>query len=254
MQPSHQKIRHAIATLGRTRLVALITLTATVLAVLDVYLVSIAFNLQTNSDAYLRATIIPLLITPFLSWYLVGVFMSLDRLERQMSILATYDELTGLLNRRAFLKKGQHLHSTAIQSKQDYSVISIDLDFFKKINDDHGHAAGDSVLIQFSDLCKDLVRKQDIVSRFGGEEFIFFLPETSSDEALIFTQTLREKIKSEKTTHQDLEIEYTVSVGIAVRSHADIDTLEEIIQKSDKALYAAKRSGRDKAVIHPLTT
>ena len=143
-------MRHTILKLGRIKLVFIITAIAIFLAITtDAVIAEILHHNLNPREDFLRAAIIPLLITPFISWYLIGLLFELDKLEKEMTLLATYDELTGLLNRRSFYNLGNALHKYSIRNKQNYSVLSIDLDYFKKINDEFGHAAGDAVIWRY---------------------------------------------------------------------------------------------------------
>jgi len=202
------------------------------------------------SEDLLRAAIIPLLIAPFISWYLVGLLFELDHLEQKMSLLATYDDLTGLLNRRAFFDSCEVLHKYSIRNKQNYSLLSVDIDHFKKINDQYGHAAGDEVLKSFGQVSRELSRKSDVVGRLGGEEFVFLLANTNLKQAREFAQRLSEEIKEAKVNSEHTRVEYTISVGIAVNQCIDDSPLEETLKHSDKALYTAKNNGRDRAAVY----
>ena len=244
-------MRHTILRFGRIKLVLIITVIAVLMAMAtDTLLARILHHEFIVSEDLLRAAIIPLLIAPFISWYLVGLLFELDHLEQKMSLLATYDDLTGLLNRRAFFNSCEVLHNYSIRNKQNYSLLSVDIDYFKKINDKYGHATGDDVLKSFGQVSRELSRKSDVVGRLGGEEFVFLLANTNLKQANDFAHRLIEEVKATKVFSEDARIEYTISVGIAVNLCNDNSLLEETLKHSDKALYDAKNNGRNQVVVY----
>lgn len=244
-------MRHATLKFGRIKLVLIITVIAVLLAMTtDILLAKILNHEIIVSEALLRAAIIPLLIAPFISWYLVGLLFELDHLEQKMSLLATYDDLTGLLNRRAFFDSCNVLHEYSMRNRQNYSLLSVDIDFFKKINDQYGHASGDEVLKSFGRVTSELSRKSDVAGRLGGEEFVFFLANTNLNQARDFAHRLSEEIKLTKVENENDPIAYTVSIGIAINRCDEDSSLEETLKRSDKALYTAKNNGRNQVVIY----
>ena len=158
--------------------------------------------------------------------------------------LARKDELTGLNNRRAFFDQGNHIFKQAIRFKHPISVIMMDIDHFKNINDNHGHSVGDKVLIVIADLLQSMIREIDVVARIGGEEFAFVLPETDIDEATNLAERLRLEIEKTIVEHNETTLNITASFGI-VSSPAKNETLESMLTKSDDALYIAKKKGRN---------
>jgi len=162
--------------------------------------------------------------------------------------LASVDYLTNTYNRRYFYEIGENEFNKAIRYNHPFSIILFDIDYFKKINDTHGHDIGDKVLIQIADICKQLVRKTDLLARYGGEEFIAFLPETSGDQALTLAERLRSKIELHKF-EPDSITQITISIGISKFETFTNQTLDSIIKKADEALYLAKNRGRNCVVI-----
>jgi diguanylate cyclase (GGDEF)-like protein len=160
---------------------------------------------------------------------------------------ATHDFLTGLYNRKKFLDILSIEIKRTKRYKNPLSLIMFDIDFFKKINDTYGHDMGDEVLKIISSSTKILIREQDSAVRWGGEEFIILLPETTIDEAEIVARKLNQKIK-------DLEIEnlpqkVTVSVGVTCYKDKDNGNIDKTLKRVDEALYIAKDTGRDKVVV-----
>lgn len=159
--------------------------------------------------------------------------------------LAQLDPLTGLNNRRAFYDKTEPLWSTALRKGRDASVILIDIDMFKQINDTHGHAHGDEALIAIATTLLKLIRQGDVLARWGGEEFVVFLPETNIQEAIALAERLRTAIASTRAHHATGETAITASFGVASKEghHATLDTL---ISSADSYLYQSKQQGRNR--------
>ncbi len=155
------------------------------------------------------------------------------------------DPLTGILNRRAILEELSQRMNHHLYDFEHLSILMLDIDFFKKINDNYGHIVGDKVLIKVSEIISQLIRGFDTVGRFGGEEFLVILPNTNSENAYKAAERIRKKI--EETEFDDIE-HLTVSIGFT--SYAD-ESIESLINKADQNLYEAKRTGRNKVVGNP---
>ena len=170
--------------------------------------------------------------------------------EKELELLASTDPLTKLYNRRYFAKVSAHILDLAKRHKKDLSIIMMDLDKFKKINDIYGHKAGDDVLVIFADTLKDHTRKSDVICRFGGEEFLVLLPETNIDGATMIAQKIREVIedlivKIDKKT----ELKFTVSIGVSQVEVEKEENIEASINRADDALYMAKENGRNRVEV-----
>jgi diguanylate cyclase (GGDEF)-like protein len=164
------------------------------------------------------------------------------RLEYQ----ATHDFLTGLYNRQKFFD----ILSTEVKRTRRYknplSLIMFDIDFFKKINDNYGHDIGDEVLKLISETVQRLVREQDSVVRWGGEEFIILLPETNINGSETVAKKLNKTIK--KIKEKDLP-SITISLGVTTYRDTDDGNINKTLKRVDEALYIAKDTGRDKVVV-----
>jgi two-component system cell cycle response regulator len=166
---------------------------------------------------------------------------------RRLEALATTDPLTRVLNRRALLDRLNAEVDRARRFNGVLSLLVLDVDHFKPINDTYGHLAGDSVLRQLGALLDDAVRKVDIVARYGGEEFVMLLPETSREGGILFAERLRERIAA-KPFDVGLEnpVHLTVSIGIASFPSPRVTTTEDLFARADEALYRAKSGGRNR--------
>jgi diguanylate cyclase (GGDEF)-like protein len=169
------------------------------------------------------------------------------RTEAKLRELATRDTLTGLANRRHLLDVAQQEIDRAIQTGQPVSVVVADIDDFKRINDGHGHDAGDQVLIHASRLFRDICRPLDTVARWGGEEFLFLLPSTDERGARELAERVREHAAATRVTHGGACFAFSISMGVATL--AESETLESAIGRADSALYRSKVEGRDRVTV-----
>jgi diguanylate cyclase (GGDEF)-like protein len=174
---------------------------------------------------------------------LAGIAM--DELELRQQ--ATFDSLTGTLCRRAFKEEGERAASLARRHNHALSAIVFDLDHFKSINDCHGHAAGDQVLISVANLCRQVLRKGDSFGRLGGEEFGVFLPHTDNSGALRVANKIRQEIARLRTSFAPDET-VTASFGIASMLPGS-EGVDRLLQDADVALYKAKSDGRNACVV-----
>ncbi len=163
---------------------------------------------------------------------------------------ASIDELTGLNNRRAFFDMGHRIFNQARRFKHDVSVIMIDIDHFKNINDHYGHSVGDDVLKIVAEQMKSSIREVDIMARIGGEEFALILPETGAEQAQHLAERIRLQLFEQKIQHKDKAFSVTASFGISSCIVND-ETLETMLTKADDALYIAKKKGRNQVKVCP---
>lgn len=164
---------------------------------------------------------------------------------REMSIT---DYLTGLFNRRHFMETATNELRRSQRYKHNMALMMFDLDFFKKINDTHGHQVGDQVLVEFAKLLRQTFRTTDVLARYGGEEFIAVFPQANADEAKIAAEKLRARVK-ETTVASIAAGQWSCSIGIASYPEIEVETVEALIEHADAALYRAKEGGRDRAEI-----
>jgi diguanylate cyclase (GGDEF)-like protein len=172
----------------------------------------------------------------------------LEETNEQLKTLSKTDELTGCYNRREMLLKLRMIRRQMERGQSSFALMMLDLDFFKKINDNHGHTEGDYVLKQFAHLLMENARFDDVVARYGGEEFILILPTTDSTKVMIAADRIHENMKKIRTKAGEV----TVSIGIFV-AHYDLNISDsDIISLADKALYASKDAGRNQTTLHPI--
>ncbi len=170
----------------------------------------------------------------------------MKHLMQQLQDLATQDGLTGVFNRRYFSELASREISRAIRYHDSISLIMLDLDDFKKINDTYGHAAGDAVLISIAKLCYGAIRITDIFGRHGGEEFVIFLPETNFQSAMALAERIRFTIEQARIVYQDHSITISASFGVVGVDAPGKITLDDMLLYADKSVYEAKEKGRNR--------
>ena len=172
-----------------------------------------------------------------------------DRIAERMERLATVDELTGALVRRAFTVEAQLLLKRAARSESRLSIAILDIDSFKAINDEYGHAAGDAALRQFASLVSQGLRRGDVFGRLGGEEFALLFPSTRQEDAFLMVDTLRMTVAASPFPVPGGEATCTFSAGVG--EHCNDESLANLIARADSALYSAKAMGRNRIVVAP---
>jgi two-component system cell cycle response regulator len=167
--------------------------------------------------------------------------------QRQMFESASRDALTQLYNKRFFLEQLESEFAFAIRHASDLSLLMFDIDHFKLINDTYGHLAGDYVLAELSRLVTPAIRVEDTFARYGGEEFVV-LSRNNAETAAVVGERLRCTIAEHGFVHEDKILQVTVSLGIESLPNPDVTVSEEFIAGADRALYEAKRAGRNRLV------
>jgi diguanylate cyclase (GGDEF)-like protein len=167
---------------------------------------------------------------------------------RQLEKISTTDALTGLANRRYLLENFNVECERAKRYGHYFSILLIDVDFFKKVNDTYGHICGDMVLRQTADILRKTVRSTDFVARYGGEEFLVLLPETDNKQTRVIAEKLRHEVELHRIIFEEKSLSITISIGIA--TYPDIDSCDsvQLLKAADLALYDAKRNGRNRVV------
>jgi diguanylate cyclase (GGDEF)-like protein len=178
-----------------------------------------------------------------------GVAMENVGLHEEAQRLSLTDGLTGTFNRRYFQMQFRQVLATAQRFERPFSVLMMDLDHFKLVNDNYGHQRGDAVLIEFVQRTTRLLREVDTFARYGGEEFIGLLAETDTQGALTTAEKIREAIKAEPYgSRGEAPIELTVSIGIATYGEHG-ESYNDLVEAADRALYRAKQAGRDRVAV-----
>lgn len=171
-----------------------------------------------------------------------------ERFDQQLTELANTDPLTGLLNRRLLLKEMSRRMDEARRYGSALSVMMLDIDRFKRVNDRHGHLAGDRVLREVAGVIKSCARRTDYVGRYGGEEFLLVCPNTDADEAAILSERIRSSVEGLGEPELRIPRKITVSIGVAEMTYAELES-KELLASADRGLYRAKKAGRNQVAI-----
>ena len=179
---------------------------------------------------------------------------SIDRLSQAQKVLeqlAITDPLTGLYNRRYFEERMRETFSLIGRQKVSIHILMFDLDHFKQVNDRYGHSVGDAVLVHFSEILRRCVRRHDVISRFGGEEFIVAMLNIPLEQAERAAERIRREIESLPYKAGPETIRVTTSVGMATmpENFSETPTLQSLLKAADEALYSAKKQGRNRIVL-----
>jgi diguanylate cyclase len=170
--------------------------------------------------------------------------------EQKLVQMAKIDGLTGIYNRRYLDSRLTEELERSRRHGNPLSILMLDIDHFKMINDSHGHICGDYALRKISVLLQETVRSSDILGRYGGEEFCCVLPETAFEQAIVLAERCREQIAAKPLVCEDHQARITISIGVTAQ-HRD-DTLDSIIKRADDALYQAKHTGRNRVCSTPV--
>ncbi|MBN2645526.1 MAG: diguanylate cyclase [Desulfuromonadaceae bacterium] len=175
---------------------------------------------------------------------------NLKRSNRLLLNLSSTDSLTRLYNRRMLIRTLNKEFDRSLRSHTSLSLLMLDIDFFKRINDSFGHLNGDHVLVTVAGLLRKHLRPYDVATRYGGEEFALVLPDTDGDQARLVAERLRQAVEQQTWPGEMCTIQITVSIGIASIPAADINNIDELLQRADDALYQAKEQGRNRVCHH----
>lgn len=231
-------VMHCIFPLALTEGLGLATLTITLLSLGELFRGTL-FSVRGLVDLWLMLLIMG-----------VAVWAQLSQLHMQLRLFneATIDPLTGLLNRRTLMKQLSHVQQQSLRTGRPVSLMMMDLDHFKQINDRYGHQGGDRVLELFAQILRQEVRSSDYVSRFGGEEFLVLLTDARQQDALLLAERILNGCRSNVVALEDCrEIRFAVSIGVAQLDGAA--SVETCLSRADAALYQAKAQGRDRVVL-----
>ena len=184
--------------------------------------------------------------------FILWSFLDVDkevRYREELKLLASTDPMTKLLNRRFFAEMADTMIELARREELDVSLLMLDIDKFKNVNDTYGHQVGDEVIVLFAQTIQKMTRMSDVLCRWGGEEFVVLLPKTHREGALVIAEKIREAVASLRINIEGSSaLKFTVSIGVSQMNFLNDESLESTIQRADKALYRAKESGRNRVV------
>ena len=206
-----------------------------------------------STRSLLLATLLPVPIAGLGAGITLRLIVALDQARSRAEQLALTDALTGVRNRRWFMTQAALEFERATRHGRALALVLIDVDHFKRVNDEHGHQTGDRLLVEIAQTCAATLRRTDLLARFGGEEFIVLLPETGQREAVRLAERMRQAVQAGlRDPQHPLQVPVTISLGVVAMSAAT-PTLYALIRATDQALYDAKRAGRDRVHTLPLS-
>ena len=182
------------------------------------------------------------------AFFLGYALLSHRRHRAELIRLAERDDLTGLLNRRAIVRKAVEFLTRARESKGTLIIGLIDLDHFKSINDRFGHAVGDQLLQRFAAALRTSMHTREVFGRYGGEEFLVLFPDSSLDQARQSAERLRGALRDQRMRVDDQDVSVTLSLGLASYEAGDV-LFDQVARRADIALYVAKTQGRDRVEV-----
>lgn len=173
----------------------------------------------------------------------------IQSLNKQLEQISRIDGLTGVYNRRYWEEQFSLEHKRIVRNNGPASVLMLDIDHFKKVNDTYGHPAGDYIIKTLAKIIKRSIRETDICGRYGGEEFVILLPETTADNAAVVGERIRQSCESYTANYEGSDIRFTVSLGIAEFQKTFKDHMVWL-EKADQALYSSKEQGRNRVTVY----
>ena len=176
------------------------------------------------------------------------VMLHKERSDGEAARMATIDPLTGAYNRRTFHDIAERELARAVRAGQPLSIIVVDIDHFRPVNEQHGNRTGDEVLRKVADLIRTALRKEDMLVRYGGEEFLVMLPEVPGPGAVVVAGRVRKAVEAQAIEFDGHSLKLTVSVGVSARLDEGPESIETLLQRADEALALAKQRGRNRVV------
>jgi diguanylate cyclase (GGDEF)-like protein len=240
-------LKNSLKRFGLVAMVIAITVGSIVLSAAISAAAHFALGVEMSALSWGITLACPALIAPTMSWWALDLVLKVERAHEQLRVQSTIDHLTGIYNRRYFMDRLREEIERTERNGTAFAVAFIDVDNFKRINDEHGHLSGDEILRQLTHTCAKQVRDVDTLARIGGEEFALLLPQTTPDEAAHLVERLRASVAGTKAKVDDGWLDITVSIGLTSSSRGAQD-VNGILRRADEALYAAKRQGKNRLV------
>jgi diguanylate cyclase (GGDEF)-like protein len=244
-------MKDKIRKLGRGNATVLFTILSVLVVLgLDLLLVKLLSHEFNQSQDLLRAAIITIMTMPVILWYLFGFMDEIYKKNKEIDKSSTYDSLTGLFKRQVFFSSCEKLHNYSVRKKEPYCIIDVDMDGFKQVNEKYGRECADRVLKTFAALSQETARDSDIIARLGGEEFVYFLPNTRIEQAEVLAKRLAERIHKKPVISGSSYVQYSISVGISSNKCVKNETFENVLKRADDALHVAKEKGGNRIEIY----
>jgi diguanylate cyclase (GGDEF)-like protein len=246
------KWRSRLMGMGRFGAIVFVTGFSIAMSLLMVLIIAASFGLwgMRLQIPMIIATVVPAVIAPIVGYFLMTLLCELDESQQHLRELAHRDSLTKAFNRHFFMDQLTLAFHRAQRIEKPISLLMIDVDRFKSINDTYGHASGDEVLKTIAKTCEKNLRPHDIFARYGGEEFVVLLSDTTGEIALTIAERMRESIAQLSiTVDQDTHLSATLCIGVATNEHPNLNEVKTLLSRADSAMYDAKKSGRNRCVV-----
>lgn len=240
-------LKASLKRFGLPAVVGAVTVGSMALSVAISWLVHYGMGLSMSGVAWTVALACPAVIAPTTSWWAFDWVRKVEHAHEELRVQSTIDPLTGIFNRRYFMERLREETDRATRYGTPFAVAFIDIDNFKRINDEYGHLSGDDILKQLTQTCSAQIRDIDTLARIGGEEFALLLPQTTAEQAAHLVERLRASVAATRAQIGDGKLAVTVSIGLA-GSSSDAPDIDGILRRADEALYAAKRQGKNRLV------
>ncbi|HUQ52602.1 MAG TPA: GGDEF domain-containing protein [Gammaproteobacteria bacterium] len=238
-------LKASLKRFGLPAAVIFVTAGSIVLSVAISATIHALIGMPMRGSAWAVTVLCPAIIGPVMSWWTFDLVLKVERAHEQLRLQSNIDHLTGIFNRRYFMDRLREEIDRCQRHGTSFAVAFIDVDNFKRINDEHGHLSGDEILCQLTQICTKQVRDIDTLARIGGEEFALLLPQTTAAEAAQLVERLRASVAATRAKVGDGWLDVTVSIGLTGSSRDRLD-VNGILRRADEALYAAKRQGKNR--------
>lgn len=242
-------IKILITGLGAKKFVVALLLVLIVVVILLSSIISMLMYGEVVTEAMFVVVVATLITAPFGLYIFSSLILKLNNSEARLRCLSISDDLTGVYNRRYFIEQAEKELSKAKRYGNIFSIVLLDIDNFKSINDAYGHFGGDAVIKALALSCNQHLRSTDIFARYGGEEFVFLVPESDKSDMHFFAERVRQRLEKIGVNYHGEDIYFTVSLGVKTFD-VSIDSLELMLKKADAALYEAKRAGKNCVVVY----
>ncbi|BDT68880.1 putative diguanylate cyclase DgcT [Comamonadaceae bacterium OS-1] len=246
LTPLRQRCSRAVARWGVWRTTLAMSAVVSLLSLVLTYGYIRALGYDTMGEAFFISLLVPLPMTVLTGWAIFSLIVALEQARHVAHVQSITDSLTGLANRRHFVHTAQRELDLALRHRLPLALLILDIDHFKRVNDTHGHDAGDKVLVEVARRCAQGLRTTDLLARWGGEEFVVLLPNTPLEHARQLAERMREAVAFSAQLHAPKDaVRVTISMGAAGMAEGEPMTLDALVQAADNALYDAKRAGRN---------
>ena len=241
-------LRNVLRRYGVIGSTALLTLGSILISVIMTAAINLLASGEIGSTAILIAVVVPGVIAPLFGGLTLRLADRLDKTQERLRRLAITDDLTGVFNRRYFFEAAEREMARARRTAERVSVVVLDMDDFKQINDTYGHKAGDAVLQRVAALCQANTRAMDTFARYGGEEFVFLLPRMDGAHALKFCERIQQALLHAQVQDGGAVIHFSASIGVSTYEPG-VSDVDSLVTRADRAMYKAKAQGKNAIIV-----